>query len=232
MNEDSWTEKAGNVEKVGWGVIRWTVYSVVTLLILGGVFWFFFYSDYLANNYSVASARNWYQDSYLKTKSLLSPEQPGNTQPNPVYTIQVQKPLESGSYTYTFVGTFSRLDVDKSLIFLRDKNERVYPFRIDSFIVSDSLNTWLVMFTTSQLDTFSSGVVPTDTGSSRDNGKTFTLTTQIAIDDNIPANIPGTVGVRWNDKRTLSQIESDYSKNPSTPLNETSVDNTVLVEFK
>jgi hypothetical protein len=232
MNEDAWTEQTGKIEKIGWGVVRWTIYIVITLLILGASFWFFFYSDYLANNYSVASARNLYQDSYLKTKNLLSPEQPVNTQLNPVYTIQVQKPLKEGSYTYTFVGTFSRLDVAQSLIFLRDKNEKVYPFRIDGYILKDPLNTWLTMFTASNIDMLSSGVVPTDTTSTGDNGPTLTITTQVAIEGSLPTNAPGTIGVRWNDKRTLSQIEADFSKNPAVPVNEASVESTVLVEFK
>lgn len=169
-----------------------------TALAGGAVFWALFYSVYTANFFFVIPLRNWYK---------LAP-----------YTILAQEPLEFGANTYTFSGTFEKLDLEKGTIYLRGRDKKIYPFLAGSVLLQDS-DTWLKIAATANLETLSAG-------------SAFPAYRQLLVNEGKPAAALGSLAARWNDKRSLARIERDYAQNKDLPLNNDLPQSLVLAEFK
>jgi hypothetical protein len=226
MNDNPEIGSTEKVEKVGWGIIRWTIYILLTLIIFGGVFWVLLYWSLPANNPSIIFLRNQYQD--LVGKAQDSP----SLNVNKIYEIQPQEPLEVGLNTYTFVGKFSKVDAEQGLIHLIGKRGKIYVFNIKSQIYIDPINTLLKFFLVDSLKDFTTGISPDSVKDPTGNLEgVLVYARSIAIINGSPQYVFGDLGIRWNDKRSLSQIEADYLKGPSVPLNALSLENTILVEF-
>jgi hypothetical protein len=202
-------------------IIRWFFVVGLVVLAIGVSFWFLFYSPFIANDSIIISLRNWYQDTYWKVGGV-----------GPVYTIQPQKPLEQGKNTYTLIGTFSKLDLTKDYaIVLKDKDGNSYTFLANYFFFKDT-DLWLRILQTPNIHTLAIGILPGSGTKPPVNAILLSKYSQTRVKDGQLAVSPATIAVRWNDKRTLSQILSDYQKGKDVPLNSDSTDSTVLAEFK
>ena len=128
MNGDA----PATIEKIGWTFIKWIIGLVIIFSILGIFFWAFFYSVYFANLSIIIPLRNWYQDTYWKTESLVF--KPVRTYPpfEPIYTISVDKSDVPDAYTYSLWGTVSRVDTGGKTIYIlgSDGNEYVFALTI------------------------------------------------------------------------------------------------------
>lgn len=230
MAEDNPTETTEKVEKIGLGIIKWLAWGVPVLIVLGVFFWGLLYSNYLANISPIISIRNSYQNTYWAAAGLIL----GNkTYPptNPIYTIQPQEPLVPGMNTYTMIGSFEKLDADNALIYIKGSDQKTYIFRAEFALQSDA-ETWLVVMHVSDIQTLSNGYTVVTGGTRLPNRPLLSSYLQTLITNNQPAAPLSIVGVRWNDKRTLGQIENDFQKNPSSPLNDQSPESFVLAQFK
>lgn len=220
-----------SVEKIELGILKWGGAALVILAILGGIFWTLFYSSYFANLPFVIPLRNFYQNTFWQFEGIFIKSNAIYPPFNPVYTIQVQRPLQSGANTYTLIGTFSSLDAKNGIIYIKGIDNNVYPFYLDTFFFKDPMNTWIKMANISNIDQLSTYSLPAK-GGPIDTAHTFLNYDQITVTNNIPSSKINTIAVRWNDRRILSQMESDYQKDTSTPLNDEFNDSIILAEFK
>ena len=175
--------------------------------------------------------RNFYQNTFWQFEGIFIKSNAIYPPFNPVYTIQVQRPLQSGANTYTLIGTFSSLDAKNGIIYIKGIDNNVYPFYLDTFFFKDPMNTWIKMANISNIDQLSTYSLPAK-GGPIDTAHTFLNYDQITVTNNIPSSKINTIAVRWNDRRILSQMESDYQKDTSTPLNDEFNDSIILAEFK
>lgn len=140
--------------------------------------------------------------------------------------------------------------MDNGLIFLKANNGKVYPFDINSSLYVDQ-DIWLKTIYVSSLNRLSTLILPNNLYKPAVNNTTPVSTqgalfkvaippinkvvlsgSQILIKDNTLSSKLGTLGVRWNDKRSSAQIEKDYSNGPNIPLNDEYPDSLILSEFK
>jgi len=179
VNEDASTK----VEKIGWGIIKWTLGAVLTLVIICTLFWALLYSDLLANINFVIPVRILYQKAYLGTESRLLKTQNPFFPFKPIYPIFVSLKTNN-KFRYVIYGTFSKFDITENTVYITGSDSKIY-----AFVIPQSL-----------FDNFDAD--------------------SIAVRSS-PDQI-GTIGIEWEDTRTLTQIKSDYTQNPSNPLNSVS----------
>jgi hypothetical protein len=134
-----------------------------------------------------------------------------------VYTIQPQKSLESGLYTYILVGKFTNFSAEDNTIAVEATDGKTYIFRADSALRQDE-DIWLVIYYVKNL---------------RELATTSRLSSyrQTLINNGVPAVAPTEVLVRWNDNKPLTQIKTSYQENPKIPLNLTFPESIILGEF-
>lgn len=125
MNEDNITNTTKGIEKIGWGIIKWTFGVVVSLGILGAVFWALFYSVSLANFKAIISLRNWYQNTFWKVEAIIKTPRKGYPPFNPLYTVQ---PLNDPIYKYELAGTYT--DHDTQTLRVKAYNGKIYSFTL------------------------------------------------------------------------------------------------------
>lgn len=218
-------DKLQNALKV---ITKWLLYCSLILCILGAFFWGLFYWQKIANNTAVITARNFYQDVYLKTENLISPQKTSIQ----IYNIQAQQPQKANLYTYTASGTFFSLDATKGIMSLVSSGGNIYTFDVSTFIYKDASDSWLKIYQTTSIDQLSDATISEQTDSGSEIHNLLPNARLIAINGNQLAVKPENVVIRWNDSRNLDQIESDYSNNTSAPLNSNLPEDTILAELK
>lgn len=196
----------------------WALGITVSLSIIALVFWALLYSSSLANLSFVIPIRNFYQEAYWKIGGFVLSNQKNYPPLAPIYTIQPQKALQPGMYTYTFIGTFSKLDIKNTTIYLKSANQKTYTFNINSSLLEDD-DLWLKIYKTTSVYLLGSNLK-------------FSSSRQVLVNGGVIAAQPTTVGIRWNDTRTLVQIEKAYNENSQIPLNQEFPRDSVLAEFK
>lgn len=245
-------EGVEKTEKATRSFVVWAISIAVIFIVVGGFLWALLYSAYFANLSFIIPIRNFYQEAYWKVGGTILGKK---TYPplDPIYTIQPQKPLQAGLNTYTMIGTLSKLDSGNGLLYVKGADQHVYVFSADNAFQADK-DLWLMLVKVNDLQDLSSKIIPANVpggpaGNAPPTIRTFTSTPsaqlerskppgsliysskQFLISDNIlPAQLT-TIGIRWNDKKTLSQIESDYAKSLSAPLDDTSPESFVLAVF-
>ena len=124
------------IEKFSWNFIKWTAGLVIFFSILGIFFWIFFYSTYFANLSFIIPLRNWYQNTYWKTESLVF--KPVRVYPpfDPVYTISVDRSSVAGAYRYSLWGTVSSADTANKAIHILGSDGKEYIFALSSYGIS------------------------------------------------------------------------------------------------
>lgn len=129
MNADT----LAKIEVFGWGLIKCVIRLVTVVSILYTFFWMFFYSTYFANLSFIIPLRNWYQNTYWKTESLVF--KPFRIYPpfNPVYTISVDKSDVKGTYKYSLWGTVSSVDTNNKAIYILGSDGKEYVFALSSY---------------------------------------------------------------------------------------------------
>lgn len=105
------------IEKTGWGIIKWTIISVVTLGFLGTIFWVLLYSNFTANFAYVIPIRNRYNKVF-----------PQNL------TFQIQG-TKAGSYIYAFTGKLIAVDLNNRTISLSGSDSKVYIFKLSDGLI-------------------------------------------------------------------------------------------------
>lgn len=139
--------------------------------------------------------------------------------------------MQNSVNTYTFTGKFARIDTAKRYIYLTDNKGEEYLFDIKYSILSDTKNTWLQLYFVDITKGFSAGIGHEFTTPLTAGDKLLSQATTIAIIDSQLAVNPGTISIRWNDERNLTQIEQQHLQDPTTPLNAAQPENTVVMEL-
>ena len=77
--------------------------------------------------------RNWYQDTYWKTESLIF--KPVRAYPpfDPVYTISVDKADVAGAYIYSLWGTVSGVGTNSKAVYILGSDGKEYIFTLNSY---------------------------------------------------------------------------------------------------
>lgn len=211
-----------------WNVIKWVFVVLFMVLILVLIFWTVFHSKFFANDQTVIQLRNGYRDTYAKVAEVI----PGLSSIKTPYTIEPQKPKGVGTYTYVFSGKFSGIDTVNYNIYLSGSDGRLYTFDIRPFILKDD-DTWLRIYSVPNVGTLAKGnSYPMNTLPPEGAVDILESYNVIKVTNNIPGIKFDSIGVRWNDKRNLSQIENDFSKYPTIPLNQDNPESTVLTRFQ
>ncbi len=192
MNNDS----AEKVEGIIWGFIKWFVFSLLVISILGVFFWVVFYYDLFANLSFISQARNWYQSVYIKTQTLANP----TLRVYSIYTVQVAAPPENGVNTYTFYGTFLSFDSKNDNLALQGIDGKTYNFTPGGDLVIGSGKDGVIHLADNSVG----------------NHKTKS---NIIKSDNSIVTSQSVIQITWDDSRTLYQIDQAYAKDSSVPLN-------------
>lgn len=208
MAGDSTLEK---VNKINVFIIKFILISVIFIGAITSFFWGLFYSNYFANLAFTIPLRNWYQGTYWKIEGMFLKPQRFYPPFDPVYEFQVQE-VTSDTYVYSFWGTFTKFDIEKGIIYLRDKQGRLYGFEIGQdwpLLDNGTVNPtdFINIPSTKKFDQSSINV----------DDKAYTTSSKITI--------------LWDDKRTLIKIFDDFSKNSNIPLNQNSVKLFSLTKF-
>ncbi|HKC04467.1 MAG TPA: hypothetical protein VKC54_01200 [Patescibacteria group bacterium] len=185
--------------KLYFAIIKWTIGLLLTVG-FALLFWAIFYSSYFANLSFVIPLRIWYQES-LWTVEKLAIKPVRRVPPfDPIYTIGVETP-ENGNYIYALWGTFVSADINTDIVKLKGFDGNVYTFLVG--------NNW------KSIDNGSLSLPPAKPFD------TVVANNHINVDTS-PYTSQSIIVIRWDDKRTLYQIEKDYSADSSTPLNKNS----------
>jgi len=174
-----------------WGIkLIVVITSIIT--IFSFLFWIVFYSVSFANQPSIISLRSWYQYTFWSTKDIFLEKENSAIPFEPVYTFQVQKWMDTN--VYTFYGKFVSIDTLQQIIYLQGYDSKTYTFRVSNeFIKRQGYFDFV--------------------------GINYAPNQDIVNIDNLPFTENSKIKIFWDDSRTLKQIMSDYSENPSEPLN-------------
>lgn len=195
MNDD-----IQNTIKIGANFIKWILGILSALAFLGVIFWVIFYSVTFANLPFVMFLRSWYQNTYWNIEGIFLPKIREYPPFNPVYTILPAPPeVSGGPYLYQFYGTFVSADNLSGVLHLEGFDKRNYVFQFDTAVLKEE-NGFLVF----------------DAIAARSPSKTFQT---IFKSDYSQITDKSIIVLLWDDKRSLSEILTNYSKNPTTPLN-------------
>lgn len=199
--------------------VKWLIFAALSFIIIAEVLYIVFIMKTPKTNNS--------KSPLSQTRNTIT-----NPQGQTMISFKIQSPLESGKNTYTFSGTFVRIEPENSLIFIKDDKEKVYTFKINNYIYRDT-DIWLRVYIVPNIATLAVGV-PIDARSTPAPDAKNLLTSVVQMSLTAGGNLKslGPITVRWNDERDLTKISADYQKNPNTPINTGSPDNIVLAEIK
>lgn len=185
--------------KVYFDVLKWTAGILVTLGAVAGV-WALLFSSYLANISFVIPLRLSFQENLWAAQKLII--KPVRRVPpfDPIYTIQVQAP-ENGHYVYALWGKFDSVDINTDIVKLKGFDGNTYTFVVG--------NNW------KEIDNGSLGLPPAKPFD------TVFINNHINVDTS-PYTKDSVIVIRWDDARTLYQLEREYAADPAIPLNKNS----------
>lgn len=148
------------------------------------------------------------------------------------YDIQSLQPLEAGLNTYALTGKFVKVNQNNSLLYLSDSFGNTYVFNIQKFILRDPKDTWLKIYTIPNISAIATYKELTTNETSQTNStSSFTTSVSISLTHGDYSTSLNELTVRWDDTRSLSQVESDNRASPNSPLNPSS-DSTILAEIQ
>lgn len=205
--------------------IKWLAVVVVILGIIGGLFWLVFYSPFLANNNLVIPVRNQYSSVYSNVAKTTT------SQDNSPYAIQPQRSSISGENAYTLTGTYAGFDYNYYILYVKTSRSQIYAFDVRKFIYTDT-QKWLKVYKVPDLKTLVDGKeIDQNSAPPADISGFLVRYNQYLLDDSILSNGLKNISVRWNDPKTLSQIEARHLGNSNEPLNAIMPDSIVLAQI-
>lgn len=154
----------------------------------------------------------------INKKNIISFAVPTSTPSKKTYITNVSRPWpfdqtttikslfipKENIYLYTFLGTFTDINLDKRLIYLQGLDQKIYTFLIPNLIDYDKKGMKVTNVVVKQLNN-TPNLFFTSFYKEKINGPTFSKTDFINIE--------------WLDERTQDQLIKSFDKNPSIPLN-------------
>ena len=230
MNDNTPNQNTNDLMDIG----KWVLLGVLFVGVVGVVTW-------IVLNTNIFKAKGTGSTlSFLPFgKTVTTTTQTQNTSSTTTTNTTPQKlieqigPVQAGANTYVLTGKLVNVDVARHLVFIRDDSGKTYAFHANYSIIKDETSTWLKVYIVQSLQQLSiSQELPSYNAAPIDESKTLLKYQQIEINNSLPVVGLGNVSVRWNDTRTMQEIQDGYNNNPSVALNESLQDPTILAIFQ
>lgn len=181
------------------------------------VFWLILYSNILANFIPIIHIRNFYNNkvaTIIITNSYI--QKTGRVNQN----LRVYKKTDN-MYSYLFIGKFSRIDLEKGLLYLKNNWGKEYAFKLSFVKPVENPDLGKVFYREAQ-----------DIGASKVEDTYFMVNLINNENTVIPFTTDDLVRVFWTDPLTLTEIINSVKQGNQESLNVYGTDISTILRIK
>lgn len=205
MDLDSTTNTLDQASEITTKIVKTILFSLISLLLLGILFWVIFYSEIAANIKVVKTARAYFQTAAWNIEALYKTKNSTFPPFDPIYTIQATNDTSLNT-NYLLWGHFYDINFlsDSALITIKGIDGQLYTFVIPNYnptVLDGKLQFTILYIPNTTANNYLDYVAP----SSID-----------ATENYFGGNI---IQIAWQDDRNLSQIVTNYQKDMNIPIN-------------